>query len=207
MELKIWTIEELRAFYRPCLGRDFPPDELMPLARMEELTRAGGQSALGFYRAGELAAYGVFIQNGREAALLNYYAVQPRLRGQGVGTRCLGLLRQAADRMNARWIIFEVEAPEDAASPEEAETRGRRVAFYRRGGALATGVDSELFRVHYHIMLLPAASLGPEPAPPEDQEVRDSLEGLYRTAITDRTGPELRFQDVCRVWLRDGEAL
>lgn len=179
----------------------------MPLARMEELTQTGGQVSLGFYRAGELAAYGVFIKNGREAALLNYYAVQPQLRGQGVGTACLGLLRRAADQMAAHWIIFEVEAPEDGSTPEETETRNRRVAFYRRGGALATGVDSVLFGVHYHIMLLPAASLGPEPPPPEDRAVRAALEDLYRAAITDRPAPGLCFQEACRVWLRDQKGL
>ncbi|MEY8313016.1 GNAT family N-acetyltransferase [Oscillospiraceae bacterium 42-9] len=202
-----WSAKEMRAYYQECLRRDFPPDERMPLARMEELTQTGGQVSLGFYRAGELAAYGVFIKNGREAALLNYYAVQPQLRGQGVGTACLGLLRRAADQMAAHWIIFEVEAPEDGSTPEETETRNRRVAFYRRGGALATGVDSVLFGVHYHIMLLPAASLGPEPPPPEDRAVRDALEDLYRAAITDRPAPGLCFQEACRVWLRDQKGL
>lgn len=202
MELKLFDLPALREIYAPCLRRDFPPDELMPLDRMEELTRAGNQSTAGFYRGEELAAYAVLIQNGQGSALLNYYAVQPRLRGQGVGTECLGLLRQAADRMDARWIVFEVEAPEDAQSPQEAETRRRRVEFYLRAGARPTGVDSWLFGVHYHVMLLPAASLGEEPDLPEDGRVQRELEALYLTAITAQPTPELRFPDVCRVWVR-----
>lgn len=200
MELKILDLPALREIYAPCLQRDFPPDELMPLDWMEELTQAGRQFTLGFYREGELAAYAVFIQNAQGSALLNYYAVQPQLRGQGVGTECLGMLRQAADRMDARWILFEVETPEEAGSPQEAETRRRRVDFYLRGGARPTGVHSLLFGVHYRIMLLPAASLGEAPPLPEDGQVLRELEALYRTAITERPAPELRFQDVCRVW-------
>lgn len=200
MELKILDLPALRDIYIPCLKRDFPPDELMPLNYMEELTQEGMQFTLGFYRDEELAAYAVFIQNGRGSALLNYYAVQPQLRGQGVGTECLGMLRQAADRMGVRWIVFEVEAPEEAESSQEAETRRRRVDFYLRGGARPTGVHSLLFGVHYRIMLLPAASLGEAPALPEDGQVHRELEALYRAIISERPTPEFRFQDVCRVW-------
>ena len=53
--MREWSAKELRAYYQECLRRDFPPDERMPLARMEELTQTGGQVSLGFYRAGELA--------------------------------------------------------------------------------------------------------------------------------------------------------
>ena len=37
--MREWSAKELRAYYQECLRRDFPPDERMPLARMEELTQ------------------------------------------------------------------------------------------------------------------------------------------------------------------------
>lgn len=200
MQLKPITIQELRKIYAPRLKRDFPPDELMPLSRMEELTRAGSQSAWGFYEGDELAAYAVFITNsgGRPAALLNYFAVEQSRRGRGVGTQCLRLLKAAAAQMRLDCIIFEVEKPEKAESPEDLTQRRRRIQFYLAGGALATGVDSRLYGVDYHIMVLPAD--GKPATPPDDRELAEALTALYRTAVADPPAPGRTFEDVCQVY-------
>jgi DNA-binding MarR family transcriptional regulator/GNAT superfamily N-acetyltransferase len=200
MTLRSLSIDDTKAMYQPCFARDFPPDELMPWAWMKRLIKSNRQEAVGFYDGEALAAYAVFItEQGVPAALLNYFAVEPDRRGQGTGSECLGLLRQALAAAGAS-LLFEVESPECAATPEDRTLRQRRVSFYRRCGAVDTGVDSVLFGVDYHIMLLPPAE---EAAPVVDsEEIAAALEKLYRSAIPQGPEAEFTFEQVCQVRLR-----
>ena len=204
MEIKPLSSQELEVLYTSSLSRDFPPEERMPLKRMLALTRLGHQQTLGLFDGTSLAAYAVLILNqaSRPAALLNYFAVEPGCRGQGVGGQALELLRRAAARLDLPYILFEVEAPESALNSQELETRQRRVRFYLRGGARPTGVDSWLYGVDYHIMLLPAQ--GQNPAP-KSALVKAQLEALYLTALTETPEPGLSLGDVSRVFLPKGD--
>lgn len=203
MELRTLTLEQVRELYQPCLARDFPADELMPWKWMEGLIREGKQQSVGFYREQELAAYAIFITEGERspAVLLNYFAVDPGSRGQGVGSQCLGLLRETL-RGRDTTLLFEVETPETARNWEELAMRRRRIAFYEKSGAQFTGVDSLLFGVAYHIMALPPAGEGEDWAPVAE-ETAASLERLYRSAIPNKPGQEFTFEEVCRVYVRE----
>ena len=44
MELRALSLEQTKEIYRPCLARDFPPDELMPWEWMERLIQEGKQA-------------------------------------------------------------------------------------------------------------------------------------------------------------------
>ncbi len=133
MYLRTLGTEEMHRLYDPCLKRDFPPEELMPWKWMKPLIEQGCQRSVGFYDDNGLAAYALFIarDNRPKTALLNYFAVQPERRGQGTGSLCLGLMREALKDTDCR-IIFEVEDPETAPDREAAR---RRIDFYLRGGA------------------------------------------------------------------------
>lgn len=201
MEQKTLSLSQLKTIYVPCLTRDFPADELMPFRRMEALVRSGNQTVLGFYDNQGLAAYAVFILSpGSPAALLNYFAVQPRCRGEGVGTACLQLLGQAARTFGAGYVVFEVEAPGSAANQADREIRQKRVDFYLRGGASSTHVSSWLYGVDYDIMILPG-----ERPPAGSAQVRDDLEALYHIVVPADPGQGRVFSDVCRVWLTNSE--
>lgn len=202
MEPKLLSLSQLKDIYTPCLARDFPADELMPLRRMEALTQTGNQTSLGFYDSQGLAAYAVFIlRPGSPAALLNYFAVQPRCRGMGVGTACLQQLGQAAKESGAGYVVFEVESPTSASSPAEREIRQKRIAFYLRGGAKPAGVSSWLYGVDYDIMFLPG-----ERPPAGSSQVKADLEELYHVVVPPNPGRGRSFSDVCRVWLANDEA-
>lgn len=199
MYLRTLDTEELRRLYAPCLKRDFPPDELMPWQWMEPLIRQGHQRSVGFYDEQGLAAYAIFITNGDrpKTALLNYFAVEPDRRGRGVGSECLQLMRTALAGQDCR-IIFEVEDPAAAPDRETERVRQRRIAFYQRGGARATGVDSLLFGVEYHIMVLEAPE---ERESIDDCQLARELEALYHIAVPDRPGQDFTFDQVCQVKL------
>lgn len=198
MKIEPISSAQLPSIYAASFTRDFPPDELMPLQRMLALTRQGSQQTLGIYENAALAAYAVLVLSPEPAALLNYFAVEPTCRGQGVGTRSLALLKEAAQSLRLPYILFEVETPASARTPEELATRRRRVAFYLRGGAKPAGVDSWLYGVDYHIMLLPALDTDPCP---QDVEVKAQLESLYLTALTEAPAPGVTIRDVSRVFI------
>lgn len=197
MELRPLTLDELHGLYFSSLSRDFPPDELMPWEWMEPLARSGLQESLGFFDGADLAAYAVLIaqEPNAPASLLNYFAVEPERRSQGIGGQCLRLMRKSLAGTD-RAVIFEVESPEAAASPEEEALRHRRIGFYLRGGAVPTGVDSQLFGVDYHIMLLIAPERKQVPA---DSWVAAALERLYHIVVPQGPGVEFTFEQVCRV--------
>lgn len=205
MDLRALTLEQTKEIYHPCLARDFPPDELMPWDWMERLIRQGKQISVGFYDSAGLAAYAVFILEGEDspAALINYFAVQPDRRGQGVGSQCLEMLRHALNG-KATSLLFEVESPESARDQAELAVRRRRVSFYQRCGAVMTGVDSVLFGVDYHIMLLPPAE-GPGPDQP-DKELAAALERLYHVVVYQGPEVDFTFEQVCQVSLREHPA-
>ncbi len=200
MEQKELSLTQLKAIYTPCLARDFPPDELMPFHRMEALTQAKSQVALGFYNSQGLAAYAIFIlRPGSPAALLNYFAVQPHCRGQGMGTACLRQLGHAAQNFGAGYVVFEVESPSHASSPADRKIRQKRVGFYLQGGAKATSVSSWLYGVDYNIMILPGQ------APPAgNRQIKEDLEDLYHIVVPSRLSRGRAFSDVCRVWYSEG---
>ncbi len=107
--------------------------------------------------------------------------------------------KEAAAEIAVDSIIFEVEKPEEAQSREELLQRRRRVRFYLAGGALPTGVDSRLFGVDYHIMVLPAG--GARSGAPDDVSLKAALTALYRTAVTSAPAPGRTFQDICQVYI------
>jgi GNAT superfamily N-acetyltransferase len=75
------------------------------------------------------------------AAFLWYFAVQPGLRGNGLGGRLYrDLLAQLGPQ--ARALIFDLEDPRKMETPAEQEQARHRVGFYRRLGArLLGGID------------------------------------------------------------------
>ena len=203
MELRSLSLHTLHDLYRPCLSRDFPPDELMPWDWMEALVLSGRQESLGFYEGERLAAYAILITESAQAPylLLNYFAVEPDRRGQGTGSECLRLMRESLAG-TGRTILFEVETPKSAANPQEAALRRRRIDFYLRGGAVATGVDSWLFGVDYHIMLLPAPD---QRQLPDDSQTAAAMDRLYHAVIPQGPQVNFTFSEVCRVIVPGGQ--
>ncbi len=190
--------EELKALYDTRLRADFPPDELRPYSNMEYLLQRGMYRCLAFREQKETAAYALFIHT-EGAALLDYFAVDPALRGQGVGSRFLSELKHVSSEFKVSYVLIEVESLESAETPEQTLERQRRLRFYQNCGCVPTEVYSFVFGVEYQILLLPLQ----EGAAPTPEEVRASLEKLYRIFITPLVGgDEAAYQKVCRCFFR-----
>jgi GNAT superfamily N-acetyltransferase len=129
-----------------------------------------------------ISFYGYFCQ--ARLGFLYYLAVDPAQRGQGLGG---WLFRKTAAQLSAdasacqgeppRGLVWEVERPVDAETPDEHSLRQRRIAFYERQGAqllegldfLAPPLGEDLPPVRYHIMFLPAPGYNGDP---NDQSFR-----------------------------------
>lgn len=71
----------------------------------------------------------VTVQNG-DLVLLDYFAVCPQTRGNGVGSAALGLLRE---RYQGKRLFLEIESTKEK-NAANAEQRKKRKAFYLRNG-------------------------------------------------------------------------
>jgi len=117
-----------------------------------------------------MAHYEIMPDEG--AAALWYLAVLKSLRSGGIGSR---LYREIVGRVTGvpdppAALVFEVERPDHAHTPEDRGLAERRIEFYRRNGALLLGgvdyVQSVGWQpeVPMHVMVHPLQSMTPEHA-------------------------------------------
>ncbi|MBO5200982.1 MAG: GNAT family N-acetyltransferase [Clostridia bacterium] len=147
------TIPQIREIYNKYMVVDFPPDELKPLAHIEGMVARGICTCYALFEDGKVLSY-VNLCEKDGFILVDYLAVNPCLRGQGIGSRTLALLKELC---RGRTILIECEAAGLAKTEDEAEIRRRRIEFYIRAGFKLSGVSSLLFGVNYVILSYPAA--------------------------------------------------
>lgn len=167
MELRMLNKEELTALYQKDMAVDFPRAELKPLSAMLRLMDLGRYDPLLVTDGGEAVGYAMlWLPEGREGALLEYFGVLRGKRSGGLGSRVLGLL---ADRYGQ--LFGEAEAPGGDASREENDLRRRRIAFYERNGFRVLDYQCALFGVRFNCLYW-----GPEQ---DDRRVEALHRGVY----------------------------
>ncbi len=151
--LKKLEPDELRSIYKEHFREDFPPGARRPLFAMEKMRKAGRYDCYGYYRDGALIAYACYILTPDSSyALLDYFAVVPKLRGQGIGSE---FLRSLQGNVSAKSGVFiEAESPDSAKSEDERRVRERRIRFYLSNGAKRTNSKCLLFGVDYNILFI-----------------------------------------------------
>lgn len=89
--------------------------------------------------SGDFAGLAVVVKNA-DIAMLDYFAVQPELRGQGVGSAALKtLMERYADRR----FILEIESVNVPCDNLEAREKRRR--FYLNNGMMPAGFTAHVF--------------------------------------------------------------
>lgn len=180
---------EMEEIYRRQMPGDFPPAELKPWKRIEEMLAEGVYFAYGLYEEGRLMAYAFFVETDRRQILLDYYAVSAQARGRGIGSRFIALLREELQRQGCSVLLIEVENPDYARTEEERKQQQRRIHFYEKNGVQMTGQQSCLFSVEYKIMYLPMQG------EKEEGELRAALERIYHTMFPQKYfGKEVRIR-------------
>lgn len=167
MELNLLNKEELTALYQNEMTADFPRSELKPLSAMLRLMDLGRYDPLLITQEGETIGYAMlWLPQGREGALLEYFGVLRGKRNAGLGAKILELL---AGRYGQ--LFGEAEAPGEDASPEENALRRRRIAFYERNGFRVLDYQCALFGVRFNCLYR-----GPEA---DDRKVEALHRGVY----------------------------
>lgn len=148
MELRIPTLEQLRAVYHSDMKEAFPAAELKPLAAIERMWRDGWYKPYCLFDGGAIVGE-CFLWLGHPGwALLDYLCVTSSRRNDGLGSVILKLLPEVEPGA----VIFgESEAPAHAPDPAMAQ---RRLGFYARNGLQVADYDSEVFGVHYKTLYL-----------------------------------------------------
>ena len=165
---------QIEYIYKTYMVVDFPPDELKPLAHLLRMVEEGLCTYYALSRGGEVLSYfGLCIKDGY--ALVDYLAVAPDKRGQGIGSETLELLKEVA---GDNTILIECEDITATDNPQEKDIRTRRINFYKKSSFTLTDVKANLFGVDYVLLTYPEKS---------EAETKFGYETVYRAMLGDET--------------------
>lgn len=171
--LGLTTCEEI---YHEYLVRDFPANEVKPFDRIRRAAQEGRYQSWGFYENDRLVAYAFLCDDSEKRfSLLDYYAVDASLRGQGYGRQAMALLRKLYAAYAG--LIIESEHPDFAGDEADLRTRQRRIAFYESCGLTVSSVRGRAFGVEYKILY----AAGQETA--NDAAIAAALCDIYRLLV------------------------
>lgn len=155
MEIRKLTVPELKFLYRGEMLRSFPANEIKKYRHIRKGVKKGTYYGYGAFIDNKLSAYALICVSDR-VGLLDYLAVNPELRGQGIGKKMVEYLIK--NEMN---LIIEADSPD--LSPNEAEkaVRVRRIHFYDNCGCINTGVKARIEDCPF-ILLATKETVSPE---------------------------------------------
>lgn len=131
----------LRLLYRQA----FPRYERKPFAVIRKMHREGRTDVWLAEQDGHFAGLAATI-NGGDTILLDYFAVSPKLRGQGIGS---AFLRALLDKYAGKGLFVEIEA---ADQDDPTGEKARRKQFYLRNGLTEMHVIAILFGVRMELL-------------------------------------------------------
>ena len=174
--IKQLEASDLVAIYRSRIKKDFAQRERRPLFLLKRLYKAGNYSCLVYKENDYIIGYAAFIYDTEiGSVLLDYFAVDEKLRGSGYGSRFLSYLREYWNDKSG--IIIESEDPDAATSADEAEQCKRRISFYERLGAEQVAEHWRMIGVDYRILRLPTG------VGTQDNVAFDDLCSLYALSV------------------------
>ena len=145
------TRKERANYYHNRLENDFPADEVKPLASIEMMYLRGIYLFCGFFEDDRPIGYACMMtpKEGK-FTLLDYFAIDPALRGQGYGTKLLAMIRKEI-LPAGNSLMIEAEDPDYAESADDLATRAARIRFYEHAGMRLSDVRGYVFGVRYRI--------------------------------------------------------
>ena len=124
----------------------FPRAERKPFSTIVNKYRQGVFDVWCICRGGKFSGIATTINHG-DLILIDYLAVLPQYRSQGIGSATLQLLKE---KYHGKDLLLEIESVYED-HPEKA-LRLRRKAFYLRCGMMPMGVMINLFGVAMELM-------------------------------------------------------
>ncbi len=137
------NMQRLKRLYR----QTFPKCERKPWWLMRQKCRQGHMQMLSIEgQDGLILGLAIMVLH-QKIALLDYFAIDPAYRGQGIGSAALQALRQ---KYQGRTLLLEIENPSVPA--DNTAQRVRRKAFYLREGMQVMPYNVLLFGVEMHVL-------------------------------------------------------
>lgn len=130
----------LRLLYRQA----FPRHERKPFKVIRRMHREGRTDVWLAEKAGRFAGLAATINS--DVILLDYFAIAPKLRGQGVGS---AFLQALLEKYEGRGLFVEIEA---ADQDDPTGEKHRRKQFYLRNGLSEMQVTAILFGVRMELL-------------------------------------------------------
>jgi ribosomal protein S18 acetylase RimI-like enzyme len=143
VELIEASLSQFEDVYR-CLLEDFPIEEVKGYGQLEGLLAGGHYKLLLAIEPimNEMVGYAfIYVFEDIPAIWLDYLAINPRLRGTGIGSLVLTQLAQYKN--NETGIFIEVEKPKDQPGSKRDDQLSR-IRFYERFGAKRMPISYEL---------------------------------------------------------------
>lgn len=177
LNIRPMSHDEVESVYAH-VKRDFPPIEYPPLKKMKvHFANSAVEGHL--YASNEKSAAYAFMLKAEEISriMLFLYAVEPGLRGKGVGSKFLKEL--FARYANRDGMYAEVEIPELAPTPQERRVCQSRIVFYQRlGFKRVQNLHYCIYGVQMHLFYKPIANKNVPDAPGAIRDVTALYNGI-----------------------------
>ncbi|WP_051207764.1 GNAT family N-acetyltransferase [Butyrivibrio sp. AE3006] len=151
MKLVELNASDVERIYTERLIFDFPRDEQKPLDVILKAMDKGIYECLGLWYEDEVIGYAFLVKKDKDY-LIDYLAISPKKRNQGIGGKALQLLSEYFADVDT--VILEIEDPDRTDDAAEKELQLRRRAFYLRNNCKDTGVRAFCFQVPFQILVL-----------------------------------------------------
>ena len=151
--------QEDRPAYEALYESSFPASERKDLDYMLTGDKAAAYEVLAVSTPDCPVAGMVINVTHGELTMLDYLAISPDLRGQGLGHAVLPMVRDRVKEKNGGRFFLEIETPPPACIPRDpcdnAEQRVRRKAFYASVGMVETGVRAFIYGNDMELLAFP----------------------------------------------------
>lgn len=141
-QAKKWDIPRVWLLYQ----RAFPAGERKPFSIIRSMAKEGRTDLWIIRKNGRFAGLATTV-NSPEIVLLDYFAVEPGLRGQGVGS---ATMKAILDRYAPRGVLVEIESTRIPSG--NAEERENRKRFYVNCGMTPLGTEVNLFGIRMELL-------------------------------------------------------
>lgn len=125
----------------------FPRNERIPFFIMKHMTKKGEVQFFAIEsNNGKFGGFAVTMRRD-DIVMLSYFAVHPKLRNRGIGSKALKALMK---RFSEHRFILEIE---DAAEPcADSDTRRRRRKFYLSNGMKSAGFTAHVYETDLEVL-------------------------------------------------------
>ena len=148
-----------RPAYRALYEASFPASERKPLDYMLTGEQSTFFDVLVVSTPDHPVAGMVITVTHGDLTMLDYLAISPDLRGQGLGHAVLPMIRDRVKERVGGHFFLEIETPPPACIPRDpcanAEQRVRRKAFYYSAGMVETGVRAFIYGYDMELLAFP----------------------------------------------------